>query len=94
MTRTMKAFVTRGLHDVAVLERPIPTAGPNDAIVRTMPAMAWTSDCHTVEGGPGELSDRVFGHEPVGVIHELGSAVRGLRIGRWAAASAWGASCA
>ena len=85
MAKTMKALVMRGLHDVAVMERPIPVAGPNDAIVRTTVAMVCTSDCHTIEGGLGELKDRVLGHEAVGVIHELGSAVKGFRVGQRAA---------
>lgn len=88
MAKTMKALVMRGLHDVAVMERPIPVAGPNDAIVRTTVAMVCTSDCHTIEGGLGELKDRVLGHEAVGVIHELGSAVTGFRVGQRVAVNA------
>jgi threonine dehydrogenase-like Zn-dependent dehydrogenase len=88
MAKTMKALVMRGLHDVAVMERPIPVAGPNDAIVRTTVAMVCTSDCHTIEGGLGELKDRVLGHEAVGVIHELGSAVKGFRVGQRVAVNA------
>jgi threonine dehydrogenase-like Zn-dependent dehydrogenase len=88
MAKTMKALVMRGLHDVAEMERPIPVAGPNDAIVRTTVAMVCTSDCHTIEGGLGELKDRVLGHEAVGVIHELGSAVKGFRVGQRVAVNA------
>ena len=71
----MKALIMKGLNDVAILERPIPSAGPNDAIIKTTLAMVCTSDCHTVAGGLGEIKDRVLGHEAVGVIHELGIAV-------------------
>jgi threonine dehydrogenase-like Zn-dependent dehydrogenase len=81
MNKTMKALVMRSLNDVAILERPIPTAGPNDAVIKTTIAMVCTSDVHTVSGGLGDISDRILGHEAVGVIHELGSAVKGFKIG-------------
>lgn len=81
MGKTMKAFVMRGINDVALLDRPIPEPGPNDAIIRTTLALVCTSDVHTVAGGLGEIRDRVLGHEAVGVVHRLGSAVKGFREG-------------
>lgn len=81
MKKTMKAFVMRGINDVALLERPIPEPGPNDAIIKTTLAMVCTSDVHTVAGGLGEIRDRVLGHEAVGIVHRLGSAVKGFREG-------------
>ena len=81
MKKMMKALIMKGLNDVAILERPIPSAGPNDAIIKTTLAMVCTSDCHTVAGGLGEIKDRVLGHEAVGVIHELGIAVKGFKVG-------------
>lgn len=81
MKDMMKALVMKGLNEVAVLDWPIPRAGANDAIIKTTLAMVCTSDVHTVAGGLGEFNNRVLGHEAVGIIHELGSAVKGFKVG-------------
>ncbi len=77
----MRAFVMRKIGEVAVVDKPIPEPGPNDAVIRTTAAMICTSDTHTVRGAIGERSDLTLGHESVGVIHRLGSAVQGHRVG-------------
>ena len=77
----MRAFVMRKIGEVAVVDKPIPEPGPNDAVIRTSAAMICTSDTHTVRGAIGERSDLTLGHESVGVIHRLGSAVQGHRVG-------------
>ena len=81
MGKTMKAFVMKGINDVAMVDRPIPEPGPNDAIIKTTLAMVCTSDVHTVAGGLGDIRDRVLGHEAVGTVYKLGSAVKGFREG-------------
>lgn len=78
MPQTMKCFVMRGIGKVGVMEKPIPRPGPFDAIVRTTAALVCTSDTHTVAGAIGDRRDLTLGHESVGVIHELGEAVRSL----------------
>jgi threonine dehydrogenase-like Zn-dependent dehydrogenase len=78
---TMKAFVMREIGKVALMDKPIPTIGPNDALVRTTAALICTSDVHTVGGAIGPRTDRTLGHEAVGVIEKLGSAVSGLTPG-------------
>jgi len=40
-----------------------------------------TSDTHTVGGAIGDRKDLTMGHEAVGVVHRLGSAVRGFKEG-------------
>lgn len=75
MTRTMKAFVMHGIGEVGVMEKPIPHAGPHDAIIRTTAALICTSDTHTVAGAIGPRQNLTLGHEAVGVIHELGQVV-------------------
>ena len=72
MTRAMKCFAMHGIGKVGLLEKPIPRAGPNDAIIRTTVALICTSDVHTVAGAIGDRHDLTLGHEAVGVIHELG----------------------
>jgi len=82
MARTMRAFVINKPHDTAVVEKPVPVAGPTEAVVRTTTAMICTSDVHTVGGALPVEPGRTLGHESVGVIEELGSAVTGFEVGQ------------
>lgn len=84
----MRAFVMHRIGEVGVMEKPVPEPGPNDAIVRTTAALICTSDSHTVRGAIGDRHDLTLGHESVGVIHRLGSAVEGLRVGQRVAVNA------
>jgi len=77
----MKAFVMRGLERVGFSEKPVPQAGPNDAIVRTTRALICTSDAHTVHGAIGPREDLTLGHEAVGIVHQVGSEVRRFKPG-------------
>src|SRR5687768_15334514 len=78
---TMRAFVLRRPNEVAVINKPVPRPGPNDAIVKTTAAMICTSDVHTAKGVIPLEPDRTLGHEAVGVVAELGSEVTGFVIG-------------
>lgn len=84
----MQAFVMEGLNHVAIVDKPIPEPGPNDAIVRTTAALICTSDTHTVRGAIGDRHYLTLGHESVGVIDRLGSAVEGYRVGQRVAVNA------
>jgi threonine dehydrogenase-like Zn-dependent dehydrogenase len=77
----MKAFVMKQLHQVGFVEKPVPQAGPNDAVVKTTRALICTSDSHTVHGAIGPRSDLTLGHEAVGIVHEVGSGVRRFKPG-------------
>ncbi len=91
MPSTMKAFVMHAIGEVGVMEKPIPRAGPDDAIIRTTAALICTSDTHTVNGAIGPRKDLTLGHEAVGVIHKLGAnaAASGLlRVGQRVAVNA------
>lgn len=78
----MKAFVMHRIGSVGFMEKPIPEPGPNDAIIKTTAALVCTSDVHTVHGGIGERIDATLGHEAVGTVYQLGSAVKGLDVGQ------------
>ena len=80
-TDTMKAFVIKGVGEVEVAEKPIPEPGPNEAVVRTTAALVCQSDVHTVKGAIPVDPNRTLGHEAVGVVHSLGSAVEGFSEG-------------
>jgi threonine dehydrogenase-like Zn-dependent dehydrogenase len=77
----MKAFVMRRVGQVAVMDKPVPEPGPNDAIVRTTAALVCTSDVHTVRGAIGDRVDLTLGHESVGVVDRVGTAVSGFQPG-------------
>ena len=91
MVSTMKCFVMLGIGSVGLLDKPVPHAGPNDAVIRTTAALICTSDTHTVAGAIGDRANLTLGHEAVGAIHELGevAAASGLfKIGQRVAVNA------
>ena len=85
---TMRAFVIKGIGETGVVEKPIPTPGLDEAVVRTTVALVCTSDVHTVRGAIPVAAGRTLGHESVGVIHSLGAAVRGFKVGERVAVGA------
>jgi isopropanol dehydrogenase (NADP+) len=87
-TGTMRAFVIAGVGATALVEKPIPQPGPDEAVVRTTAALICTSDVHTVRGAIPVPAGRTLGHESVGVIHSLGNAVQGFEIGERVAVGA------
>lgn len=80
-TQTMKAFVMLGLERTGFAEKPLPVAGPNDAVVKTTHALICTSDSHTVRGAIGPREGLTLGHEAVGIVHEVGSEVKRFKPG-------------
>ena len=88
MSDTMRAFVIKEIGRTEVMEKPIPTPGPEEAIVKTTAALICTSDVHTVKGALPVPNDRTLGHESVGVVHSLGSAVTGFTEGQRVAVNA------
>ena len=65
-----------------MVDKPIPEPGPEEAVVRTTAALICTSDVHTVRGALPVEPMRTLGHESVGVVHSLGSAVTGFTEGQ------------
>ena len=77
----MKAFVMQKIGHVGFMDKPVPTPGPNDAVIKTTRALICTSDSHTVGGGIGPRENLTLGHEAVGVVHEVGSEVKVFKPG-------------
>lgn len=77
----MRANVFRAVNDFGLEERPIPRAGIGEAIVRVTMTTICGTDLHIVRGEYPVKSGLVIGHEPVGVIHELGAGVVGHALG-------------
>ncbi|MHB8599543.1 MAG: NAD(P)-dependent alcohol dehydrogenase [Ktedonobacteraceae bacterium] len=72
----MKTFVMKAIGQVGFMEKPIPHAGPDDAIIKTTRALICTSDSHTVGGAVGPRENLTLGHEAVGIVYEVGSNVK------------------
>ncbi len=72
----MKAFVMKSIGQVGFMEKAIPKAGPDDAIIKTTRALICTSDSHTVNGAIGPRENLTLGHEAIGIVHEVGSNVK------------------
>ena len=62
-------------------ERPVPACGPTDAIVQVTLTTICGTDVHIRRGEYPVEPGRIVGHEPVGIIHELGDAVVGYEVG-------------
>lgn len=81
MPETMRAAVFRDVRDIHIEEVPIPECGPTDAIVKVTTTTICGTDSHIWRGEYPVAPGRVVGHEPAGVIHQLGEAVTGYRVG-------------
>jgi threonine dehydrogenase-like Zn-dependent dehydrogenase len=79
----MKAVTWHGKRDVRVETVPDPTIqAPTDAVVRVTSTAICGSDLHLYEVlGPFMDEGDVLGHEPMGVVEEVGSEVDGLAPG-------------
>lgn len=76
--RTMRANVFRGVDRFGIEEVPRPHAGSGEAVIRITATTICGTDLHIVRGEYPVASGLVIGHEPVGVIDELGPAVEGF----------------
>jgi threonine dehydrogenase-like Zn-dependent dehydrogenase len=79
----MKAAIWNGKRDVRVETIPDPTiVDPTDAIVRITTTGLCGSDLHLYEVlGPFMTPGDVLGHEPMGIVEAVGSAVSKLAVG-------------
>jgi 2-desacetyl-2-hydroxyethyl bacteriochlorophyllide A dehydrogenase len=79
---TMRATVFRGPNDIRVEEVARPTPGPGEAVIRVTTTTICGTDIHIVKGEYPVRPGLVIGHEPVGVIVELGAGVTGYEVGQ------------
>ena len=79
--KTMKATVFRGVNNIALEEVPRPHAGVGEAVIRVTLTTICGTDLHILRGEYPVKPGLVIGHEPVGVIEELGAGVTGYQIG-------------
>jgi threonine dehydrogenase-like Zn-dependent dehydrogenase len=69
----MKAVVFHGINDLKLDEVPRPRPGPGEAVIRITATTICGTDVHIVKGEYPVRPGLILGHEPVGVIHELGA---------------------
>jgi L-iditol 2-dehydrogenase len=85
MTGRMKVAVMTGIGKMEIIERDIPKPAPNEALVKLEYVGVCGSDLHYYEnGGIGNTivtPPFVLGHEPGGVVVEVGSEVKHLQPG-------------
>lgn len=77
----MRANVFRGKNDIRVEEVERPRAGVGEAVIRVTLTTICGTDLHIVRGEYPVKPGLVIGHEPVGVIEELGPGVVGYAVG-------------
>jgi threonine dehydrogenase-like Zn-dependent dehydrogenase len=78
----MKAAIFVEPGRIVLGEKPIPDVGPLDALLRVTTTTICGTDIHILKGEYPVQSGLTIGHEPVGVIEKLGSAVSGYREGQ------------
>ncbi len=78
----MKAAIFVAPGRVELADKPIPEVGPNDALIRITTTTICGTDIHILKGEYPVAKGLTIGHEPVGVIEKLGSAVTGYTEGQ------------
>ncbi len=78
---SMRALVFRGKNQIGIETVPMPHPGPGEAVIRVTLTTICGTDLHILKGEYPVKPGLVIGHEPVGVIHELGVGLSGYRVG-------------
>jgi threonine dehydrogenase-like Zn-dependent dehydrogenase len=78
---TMRAAVFHGPGDIRVEDVPRPRPGPGEAVIRVSLTTICGTDVHILKGEYPVEPGLIVGHEPVGVIEELGPGVTGYEVG-------------
>ena len=94
----MKAAIFVEPGRIVLDDKTIPDVGPLDALMRVTTTTICGTDVHILKGEYPVAKGLTIGHEPVGVIEKLGSAVKGYREGQRVIAGAitpsgWSNAC-
>jgi alcohol dehydrogenase len=81
MSTTMRAAVFGGKGKIELREVPRPTVGVGQALMRVTLTTICGTDVHILKGEYPVRQGLIVGHEPVGVIEELGPGVTGYQKG-------------
>lgn len=82
MTSRMRAAIFVEPGKIVLDEKPVPDVGPLDALIRITTTTICGTDVHILKGEYPVAKGLTVGHEPVGVIEKLGSAVTGYEEGQ------------
>lgn len=98
MPTLMKAAVFVEPGRIVLEDKPLPDVGPLDALLRITTTTICGTDIHILKGEYPVARGLTIGHEPVGVIEKLGSAVSGYHEGQRVIAGAitpsgWSNAC-
>jgi len=80
-TSMMKALVFYGPGQIGLEAVPIPKPGAGEAVIRVTLTTICGTDLHILKGEYPVNPGLVIGHEPVGIIHELGEGITGYQVG-------------
>ncbi len=80
--KSMRANVFRGVNQFRVEEVERPVAGVGEVVIRITLTTICGTDLHIVRGEYPVRPGLVVGHEPVGVIEDIGPGVQGYEIGQ------------
>ena len=94
----MKAAIFVEPGRIVLDDKPVPDVGPLDALMRVTTTTICGTDVHILKGEYPVARGLTIGHEPVGVIEKLGSAVKGYKEGQRVIAGAitpsgWSNAC-
>jgi D-arabinose 1-dehydrogenase-like Zn-dependent alcohol dehydrogenase len=78
---TMRALVFHGPNQIGIEQVSIPRPGPGEAVIRVTLTTICGTDLHILKGEYPVKPGLVIGHEPVGVIHELGVGITEYAVG-------------
>lgn len=81
LMKKMRATIFHGKDKIAVEEVPRPHAGVGQAVIRVTLTTICGTDLHILRGEYPVRPGLIIGHEPVGVIEELGAGISGYEIG-------------
>ena len=94
----MKAAIFVEAGRIVLEDKRIPDVGPLDALIKVTTTTICGTDVHILKGEYPVARGLTVGHEPVGIIYKLGSAVQGYREGQRVIAGAitpsgWSNAC-
>jgi alcohol dehydrogenase len=78
---TMRANVFCGVNEIGLREVPRPRAGVGDAVIKITLTTICGTDVHILRGEYPVRPGLIIGHEPVGVLTEIGPGVTGYEVG-------------
>jgi threonine dehydrogenase-like Zn-dependent dehydrogenase len=80
--KTMKAVVFKGKDVIAIEEVPMPVPRAGEAVIKITTTTICGTDVHIVRGEYPVKPGLILGHEPVGVIAELGAGLDEYSVGQ------------